>query len=102
MTASSRLNIVVLTPMPRASEITAIIVKPGFFTNVCKPYRTSCQKLFISGSFLRRPQACFFLRQARQRRAYPGRVTLEIGAVKLLLHAPTLVFRTNRFRGFDK
>ena len=40
-------NIAVLAPSPNARVSTAITVKPGFFTNVLKPYRKSCQKLSI-------------------------------------------------------
>src|SRR6266403_3589390 len=35
-------------PIPRASEIKAVIAKPGFFASPSDPNRTSCQKLAIS------------------------------------------------------
>jgi hypothetical protein len=46
-TMSTTLNKAVLAPMPKASVNTAITVKLGFFQSICKPYRKSCQKVFI-------------------------------------------------------
>ena len=37
MTASIRLKIAVLAPMPKASVVTATAVKPGFFSSVRMP-----------------------------------------------------------------
>jgi zinc and cadmium transporter len=39
----------VLTSVPLGVN-TAIAVKPGFFQSICKPYRRSCQKVFMSAS----------------------------------------------------
>src|SRR5262245_37743589 len=42
--AFTRLKMVVLAPIPRARDIAATKVKPGFFISIRKPYRMSCHK----------------------------------------------------------
>src|ERR1043166_430582 len=60
-TVSTTLNRAVLAPMPSASVKSAIAVKPGFFQNICKPYRKSCQRLFTRFS-----SVCLFVSQCHQ------------------------------------
>src|SRR6202171_1883496 len=49
-TVSTTLKMAVLAPMPKARVKIATEVKPGFFRNMRRPKRTSCQKLYITKS----------------------------------------------------
>src|SRR6185503_9957292 len=50
----TKLNMVLMAPIPSANESTATEVSPGLFLSIRAPYLVSCQIVFIAPPVLRR------------------------------------------------